>query len=145
MRRKIKKVEAENIRVTSGKPSDLERLFEFNIQRFVHDSSFKIRPFHKEIFRDTVQLSYPYYIFCFYRQDQLVGVSLSVLYNKTYEYINFGVLEEIPNLRTFVTKVNIEVAIQCGAQIFNAYAEDYGWKEHWHMDRVPQYNLIRGI
>ena len=140
LKRKIRKIEAQSVQITENNLNDLELLFVLNKKAFP-DSSFN-EPFREEVFKELTRL---------YREDlhlltfEINGVkqavSLAINFNGYYEYFNAGVNKEINNLGSFVIAKNIETATRLGAQIFDAFTQESGWKSRWHFTATPEYCL----
>jgi hypothetical protein len=139
LKRKLKKITQEKIQVLENNFSDVEFLIQFKIDRFKESSTFNW-PHRKEIFRDILKLPMKIFLNSFLLNGELQGVSLSILYNHDYAFVNFATKQDaFPNFSTFINMYNIEQAIKNGAKNFNAFAGDYGWKELWHLEKSPQY------
>lgn len=140
MRRKIRKVEKEQVVIRRNNFADLDFLFTWNMANFGDHSSFNDRPFHKEIFQDLLKFPYETFLLTFEVNNKKEGVSLAILYNGVYEYFNLGVNKTIPGLSTFVSIKNLEMALTSGAYLLDAFTGDYGWKEHWRFKKIPQHS-----
>lgn len=138
-RRKIKKISALNVTIEENNTEDIELLFEYNKNKFKENSFFHT-PHSQEIFRDLTRLSFKIHLTSFVINGTKEAVSFGLGYKDTFEYLNFGVRSDnIPNLTSFINMHNIEMAIQNKYRYFDAFIGDYGWKEHWHLDKTPQY------
>jgi hypothetical protein len=122
--------------------SDLELLFSLNHGNFRGESYLK----EEELapWRDLLQLPFDWRISVAAVDGVRIGVSLSVLYNKQWQYLITGVdFKNWPGLGKHLVKANIEAAIAAGADIFDAGLGDCGWKHIWHFDKIPQYEFIK--
>ncbi len=143
LKRKLKKIQQEKVEVVSNNLLNIEELMQFKIGRFGESSTFNW-PYRKEIFRDILKLPLKIFLNSFYLNDALQGVSLSILYQEDYAFVNFGISEEaFKNFTTFLTIYNIDQAIVNGAKSFDAFCGDCGWKELWHLDKSPQYTFYQ--
>ncbi len=142
MRRKIRHIEATSLKIFKNNFEEIENLFQFNIENFKDTSTFHLSG-RKESFREILQLSFPIYLLSFYINGTLEGVSLAVVgEDGTYEYLNLGVRSSAPkDLRSYIHLKNIEQALQHQAKIFNAGCSDCGWKELFHLEKIPQYKF----
>lgn len=142
MRRKMRHIEAEGIRIVKNEFENIEYLFQYNIDNFGERSTFHFSG-RKESFRELLTLGLPVYLLSFYIKDVLVGVSFSLLgKDNTYEYLNLGVSQDAPrDLKSYIHLKNIESAILDKASIFNAGCSDCGWKELFHLEKTPQYKF----
>lgn len=130
-----------------GHAEDLEVLIDWNVRNFGKESSF-LRPRRREIFREMLKLDerpqFTVDLLGVQIDGQMQGASLSIFSGKSYVYLNAGVNKtEFPNLGSWLIAQNIRRAIELGAEIFDAGLEDLGWKERWHLRRVPQFILVR--
>lgn len=140
MRRKVKKVEQNTVEIQKNIFEDVEKLFEYNEVAFGMDSTFHL-PFRKESFRDILKLNFPIYLMTFRINGEIKGISLAVVYNGVYEYLNLGAALDVRELRTYIHIKNIEEAIRAGVPILNAFNADCGWKELFHFQKTPQYKF----
>lgn len=140
MRRKLRKLEHNSIEIRKNEFEHIEKLFFYNENAFGKDSTFHL-PFRKESFRDILTLPFSIHLLTFYINGELKAVSLSVLYNGVYEYLNLGADLEFRELRSYVHMKNIEEALQLGADTLNAFSADCGWKELFHFQKIPQYKF----
>lgn len=146
-RRKIRKVERENIQIRSGQIEDMTTMIKFNLAQFGDHSAFSARPHLTEIFHDLTKLGWPVHLYGFLKDGIPIAASFALIYNDVYEYFNLGTDESIEkdNLRdlaTFVHKHNVEAAINANCYLFDAFTRSYGWKEHWKFAKIPQRELI---
>lgn len=139
LKRKLKKIQQEKVEVLDNNLLDIEQLMQFKINRFGESSTFNW-PHRKEIFRDILKLPVKIFLNSFYLNEVLQGVSLSILYQGDYAFVNFGINDEaFKNFTTFLNVYNIDQAITAGAKSFDAFCGDCGWKELWHLEKSPQY------
>ena len=142
-RRKIRKIEQEKVEITENEVTDLEVMFNYNLEKF-QDHSYFTTPFSQEIFRDLVAIGYKIHIMSFSINGIKEATSFALTYKDNYAYLNLGVKPGgTQNLTTFVHMKNLEKAISEKLNVFDAFIGDYGWKEHWHLDKIPQYQFIK--
>lgn len=140
--KKIRRFESEPLKVVKNNLDDIELMFEFNIKMFGNDSSFASRPFHKEIFRSHLSLpNLKPEILTFFYEEKMIAVSLALIYNGSYGYVNTGIDPDGPlkGFSTYVNIRNIQNAIECGAKSLDSFTGAYGWKDKWFFDASPQY------
>ena len=144
IKKKLKLVETlYQPKIVENNLDDLSRLFELNIKTFGGTSSFS-KPFRKEIFKDLVKLDFNYCIITLIISGKKEAVSLAIKYGETYIYVNAGVnKEDYPNLGTYLIAKNFEKAISLGSKYFDGGCEDLGWKERWHLDKIPQRFFVK--
>lgn len=140
--KRLMKVEELGITVAENNVADIELLFDWNIAAFP-DSAFIERPFHKEIFRDLVQThkNFSPRLLTYTVAGKKQAVTMGVIYKKTYASINRGIdLAADKNLREYIQMKKITDALTHGCQYFDAFVGDYGWKERWGCQKIPQYS-----
>jgi len=141
LRRVFKKLVASGLQIDTGKPADIELLFQLNIKRFSEESIFNDLK-HASCFREMLKLNNDWQISVFKFQGKIEAVSLGALYNKTYVYHNAGTnIRDYPNLGNVVIYNNIKKAIDLGADNFDAGSEDLGWKSRWYLNAIPMCKL----
>lgn len=138
LRKKIKSIEKMNPEIVVNNYSDIDALMDLNKKAFGKESSF-CKPFRYEIYHDLFNLNLDIHTLSFVINGKKEAISLAIKYKNSYVYINAGTNKKgVPNLGTYVIFKNIEKAIQVGAKFFDAGLEDLGWKERWHLDKIPQ-------
>lgn len=141
LKRKLKKIEQEKVEVILNNQPDMEKLIEFNIEKFNESATFNL-PHRKEIFRDILKLPLDIFLNSFYLNGELQAVSLAILHQKNLAFVNFGVSNSsFKNFTSFVNMYNIDLAFEKGAKIFDAFCGDCGWKELWHLEKKPVYSF----
>lgn len=141
MRYRVRKTEDIGIRVEEGDPDGLNILIDFNLKHFGAESSFHY-PYRKEIYHDLTALSVEVYILTYIINDIKEGASIALKYKNKYISFNKGSnSKQYPTLPTYMTSKNIEYAIQKGATEYDVLMGNYGWKESWHFDKIPQNKL----
>jgi len=142
LKKRLKKVPEENkIEVVFNNFADIELLFQYNIEKFKNDSSF-VWPGRKEAFRELLKPPFHPYLMTFLVNGQKQAVSLGILHNGVYESFNTGVsADAVYNLSSYIHVKKIDHAIELGAKLFDAFTGDYGWKENWNFDKIPQYSF----
>lgn len=145
LRRKIKKIEQHRVTTRLNTFEDIELLFDYNIQHFGASSSFNF-PHTKERFRNILQLSYPIFLYTFFVDEIIQGISFGLDYRGVFEYLNIGVQADSPKeLRAYINYYNIQEAIKRNIRVFDASVGDCGWKEHWHFTKIPQHIFERHV
>lgn len=138
----IKKGEQTGVETSTGTLNDLEILFDLNIQAFKEESSF-LFPYRKEIFRDIARLSIcKPHILTFKIKNQIYGVGLGVIYNNTYIALNAGIRKDTQfSLSSFTNLKTIDEAIKLGMLTYDVRGGNFGWKEEWCFEKIPQYKF----
>jgi len=144
VKKKIRRVETDyHPKIIENNFEDLERLFELNIKTFGNESIFCA--LFINIFRDLIRLHFDFHMITLAISGQKEAVSLSLMYGDTYVYMNAGTNKQnYPNLGTYLIAKNFEKAISLGSKYFDAGCEDLGWKERWHLDKIPQRFFVKG-
>lgn len=146
--KKMRRVERLGVEITKNKFEDIEKLFEFNIAMFGDHSSFSDRPFHKEIFRELLNLSpkFTTHLLSFSVAGVLTAVSISIEYRGIYAYILLGSDPNgVKDMATYINLQNIQNAIPAKAKFVDCFVGAYGWKDRWHFTPIPQYKYFFGI
>jgi predicted N-acyltransferase len=141
-KRKIRNIsENHKFEIITNNFSDLEYLFEYNINRFKDHSMFQ-RPYRKEIFRELVGLKFEPVVNSYIVDGKLEAVSMALIYRDTLESFNTGVSPNAPkNLREYIYILKIDHAIKKGLKKFDSFIRSYGWKEQWCFSKIPQYKF----
>lgn len=141
LQKKVRRIEREQAHIVCNNFSDIELLFQYNIAHFKEDSSF-LKPYRQEIYHDLLKLPFQFFLLSFVVNGETQGVSFSILYNSIYYYISLGIHEHaIKDLFTFIHIKNIEQALTASAHTLDALRDDYGWKERWHLSKIPEYTF----
>ncbi len=145
--KKIRRIEREQIEITVNDFNDIELMFEYNIATFGDASSFIMRPFHKEIFRDLVKMpDFKVYLKTFKIAGIKQGVSLALGLGNYYEYFITGINPVgVKDLATYINLNNIEQGIKEKYHNVDAFVGNYGWKERWHFEKHPQYKFEKNL
>lgn len=140
MMNKLNRVaKTSGIQVVEGNKSDLALLFQLNIERFGNSSSFA-HHYRRQIFNDLFEM-YPTDIFTVVVGGEKKAVSFSINSDGVYSSMNIGYDYEIRDLGKFVVATQIKRAIKLGCKVYDAGKGDSGWKEQFHLTRIPQYML----
>ncbi len=140
--KRIRKVaETGDVTIARGHAPDLELLFEFNIKKFKNASIFNL-PFRKDIYREMFT-AFPSSLLTYSVGGQKQAVGFGVIYNHGFYSFNTSVNPgSLPDLSTYVRINKIDEAIALGATLYDAMADDLGWKRNWHLTMVPLYEII---
>lgn len=138
------------VSISPGTMDDIETMFALNIKTF--DEKFEIKggrhssflyPHRMDTYRDLLNIPEITPLILNTTIDGTIqSVSLALLYKQWYLLINTGSnIHDIPNLGSYVYAKNIEHAFSLMPDIlyFDAGVESYGWKEIFHLEKVPQY------
>lgn len=106
------------------------KLVALSKQRFGTESDFSDPPL-VQAFLHFPQAPGKYVLLSFLRGEELLAVSLAVLHNGTYIFLNSGVAAADEEVGGGVIAENIKAAIELGADFFDAGFGDSGWKSRW--------------
>lgn len=142
-RRQFLKVKSEmeknRIEITQNDFSDIDLLFDLNIERH-GDESYLSESHNREIFNELVKI-FDVRLLTFKVNGVKAGASYSILYKGVYNYLSVGAdLKNYSSLGSYIGMENFNYAISLGAKIFDAGLGDCGWKKLWHLDKIPQYS-----
>ena len=127
------------IKIEDAKAEDLEMLFDYNKERFGETSSFQWE-YRKQVFRDLMS-QYDHDVFKVVINGDTKAISFSLLYKKTYLSMNIGYDYAIRDLGKLVVSTQFERAIKLKSELYDGGKGDSGWKEQFHLDKIPQYRL----
>lgn len=123
--------------------ADFDKLFALNHSRFGDESYLKEERI-KKVHRDLLKLPYDWQMISLEVNGELAAVSLAVLYNQVYYYLNSGAdFLKFRESGNYLNRLNLEKAINLQAKIFNVGLGDCGWKKRWNFTTVPQYKFVR--
>lgn len=142
-RRKSQEIEALNPAIRENAYGDMDMMIDLNIKSFGNNSSFN-KPFRREIFHDLLRGEFDAVMLTAEIAGKKESVSFGIKYKNTFVSINSGTnKQEFPNLGTYMILRRIEKAINLGCDTFDAGLESLGWKEKWHLQRIPEYKYYR--
>jgi CelD/BcsL family acetyltransferase involved in cellulose biosynthesis len=143
--RKLRNVENSGITVAYDQYEDVDFLFKTNIEHYKDSAipSMFARPYRQDIFRELVTGTYENFkgrLMTFRVNNEIVAVAMALVYKNVYESVNSGIGENAPkNCREYVQLQKIADAKKMGCTLFDAFVRDYGWKEKWKLEKIPQY------
>jgi len=123
--------------------NDLEVIMDLSVNRFGEESYLRTEK-ERQPFYDLLKLPLNWQLVSIAINGRKLASSLSVIYRDTYFYLIGGWdLSEAPNILKYLTKANLELAINNRTKIFNCSVGDCNWKSYWHMDKFAQYKFIK--
>lgn len=131
------------IETKKGGSEELELLFRLSKERFGRKSSFHM-DYRQQIYRDFIDL-YDVDIFTIILNGAPKAVSYGIMFKNTYILLSIGYDYSIPNLAKFLFSHLFTRAKELGCTLFDAGKGDNGWKERFHLTKIPQYKLTIGI
>lgn len=135
----IKQLHQQSVEIIYDNFSDLQIMVEFNKKRFGNESSFFFP--HRMDFINQVIEEFDAHLVSIKINGQTEAVGFGVKYNNSFIGINSGRNLEINSLGKFLSLQKIQQAISLGASRYDALLNDLGWKESFHFDRIPQYQI----
>lgn len=117
----------------------LDLLFEMNMQRFGNDSSFHMQ-YRQNVYKEFLNI-FDADVFTISLDNKLKAISYSIIYRDTYTSINLGYDLEVRDLQKLLVTTQIKRALEKGCKVFDAGQGNNGWKEHFHLTKIPQYRL----
>ncbi|MFA6513983.1 MAG: GNAT family N-acetyltransferase [Patescibacteria group bacterium] len=130
-----------SIQIVKEDFQDMEKLFDLNVKSFGKESYLGTGRERKD-FLDLIKLPLEWKLVTVIVDGVKSAVSLSVIYKETYFYMISGADNSlVKDVFKYLTKINLELAIENGAKIFNTSLGDCNWKQYWHFDKSPRYKL----
>jgi hypothetical protein len=124
-----------DIRLEWTKKINLEKIKEFNVSRFGHESDFSDKEMYDEFikFINTTEK----YIYCLnvYKENELVGLEFAIFFKNKYYIINGGYDKSIKNLGKLLIFEHIKKGFELKANEIDFLVGDTGWKELWNLDK----------
>ncbi len=127
------------VEIKDAQPEDVELLFKFSITRFGEKSSFTM-PQRQRIYHDLLK-KFPIDLFTINLNDEPKAISFCIMHNDTYITLNIGYDYDIRDISKLLVVTQIQRAMEKGFKRFDAGQGDNGWKEHFHLKKIPQYKL----
>jgi hypothetical protein len=144
VKRDLRKIQDLNPEILINRFQDIEQLIHFNQIRFGNDSTLRDH-FHEAAIRSlTVDPRLRPYLrmISVFIQGDLKACAYAFFCNNVYTYFIGGNDVDIPNLAKYLVYCLFQDGIQLGASRIDVMADDCGWKEHWHLEKEPQYQLF---
>jgi len=137
--------EKHEVKIVINNFSDLELIMDLSVKKFGDESYLKTDRERRPFF-DLIKLPLDWQAVTIIVDGVKIAGSLSVLYQGTYFYMLAGAdMVKLPDIFKYLTKVNLELALTKNAKIFNCSLGECNWKNHWHMNKLAQYKLVRSI
>lgn len=140
LKNRINKLYKEfNVQMEQGTEEDLEKMFGFSIKRFGEDSSFNM-PYRREVFK-SLFANFETDFFVIKLNGVVHAASFGIKKGDTYTSINNGYELEVRDLAKILAATQIRRAMEAGFKIYDGGKGENGWKEHFHLTKIPQYKL----
>lgn len=124
---------------------DLETLIDLNVKSFKKESYF-YGTLRRDIFRDLVKSKFDVVTMSAEINGKKESASFGIKYKDAFVSMNSGTnKKEFPDLGSYMILKRIEKAISLGCETFDAGLENLGWKEKWHLQRIPEYKFHYGF
>lgn len=141
IRRHNAEVDELEPKIAFNEPSDLDALIELNRRAFGDESSFN-KPHRREIYEDILKQFQTLTISATI-DGMKQNVSLAILYQGTFVSLAIGNnKDDYPNLGHYMFQRRVEKAIGLGCKTFDAGLGSLGWKDHWHLKKIPEYKYV---
>jgi hypothetical protein len=143
VRSHFRQIEEQKVEILRNNFADIELLFQYNMERFGADSSYHY-PGRKEIFRDLLKTSLDTHLLTFVINGVKEAVALTFFHNGVHKRISAGIKKgDWTHIISYINLKEIEYAISLGAKESDAAMGDYGWKEKWGFQKVPEYKFVK--
>lgn len=140
LKNRINKLHKEfDVQIEQGTEEEVEKMFAFSIKRFGEDSSFNMS-YRREIFKNlfaNIETDF----FVIKLNGVVQAASFAIKRGDTYTSINNGYDPEVRDLAKILAATQIKRAIEAGFKIYDGGKGENGWKEHFHLTKIPQYKL----
>jgi hypothetical protein len=127
------------VEIKNGTEEDLQKLFQFSIDRFGDRSSFNM-PDRQQIYREFLK-NFDVDLFTIELNGQTKAISFCFVYNGSYISLNIGYDYNIRDISKLLVVTQMKKAIEKGCSRYDAGQGDNGWKEHFNLTKIPQYRL----
>jgi CelD/BcsL family acetyltransferase involved in cellulose biosynthesis len=114
-------------------------MFDLSIKRFGDDSSFNMS-YRQKVFEDLYD-DYETDFFIIKLNNIIKATSFALKFKDTYTSINNGYNTEVRDLAKFLAVTQIQRAFEQDFKIYDGGKGGNGWKEHFHLTKIPQYKL----
>jgi hypothetical protein len=123
--------------------SDLELLFDLNVKHFGEESYLR-NDLERQPFRDLLKLPLDWRMVTIEVDGRKLASSLAVIYNNIYFYLIIGSdISEVKDVFKYLTKANLELALENKVKVFNCALGGCNWKDYWHLDKQPQHEFVK--
>lgn len=124
-----------HLRLEWTKEINLDKIKEFNIMRFGHDSDFSDKEMYDE-FLNLIKTTKKF-IYCLniYNENELVALEFAIFFKNKYYIINGGYDRKIKNLGKLLIFEHIKKAFELNSHEIDFLVGDSGWKELWNLEK----------
>jgi len=144
-RKKKRRLLKEEVEIVYNNFEDFDLMINLNIKNFGEESSFHF-PFRKEIFHDLLKLDYEPILLTSIIEGKKEAVSFAIKYKDKFISLNSGVNStSFPWLEKYLILKKVAKAIELKCRIFDACVGNCGWKENWHLEKIPQFKFCTSI
>ena len=140
-RKKKRRLLKEEVEIVYNDFNDFDLMIDLNLKNFGKESSFN-QLFRKEIFHDLLKLNYEPILFTSVIDGKKEAVSFAIKYKDKFISLNSGVNSApFPWLEKYLILKKVAKAIELKCQIFDACLGNCGWKDNWHLEKIPQFKF----
>ncbi len=144
-RKKKRRLLKEEVEIVYNDFNDFDLMIDLNLKNFGGESSFNW-PFRKEIFHDLLKLNYEPILLTSIIDGKKEAVSFAIKYKDKFISLNSGVNStSFPWLEKYLILKKVAKAIELKCRIFDACVGDCGWKEYWHLEKIPQFKFVKKL
>ncbi len=134
----IREIEVLKSEIIEDNFNDFDLLIELNKKAFGEKSLF-YKPYKIESYKDLLKLNFDIHMLTFIINNQKEAIFFYIIYKDTFVGINSGTNRNSAfNLGTYLNYIKFCKAIQLKAKFYDAGLNDLGWKEKWHLEKIPQ-------
>jgi len=131
------------VEIKDGAEEDLKKLFQFSIDRFGENSSFNMSD-RQQIYHELLQ-KFEVDLFKIILNGETKALSFCFVFNGSYVSLNIGYDYDVRDISKLLVVTQIKRALEKGCTRYDAGQGDNGWKEHFSLTKVPQYQLKLNI
>ena len=131
------------VKVVHNNFADLEILMDLNVKHFGEESYLRTDK-ERQPFRDLLTLPLDIQMITIEVDGEKLAASLAIVHKGIYFYLIIGSdISKIDNVFKYLTKANLELALNRKSKMFNCALGACNWKDYWHLDKQPQYEFIK--
>lgn len=131
------------IEIKDGDKDDLNLLFKFSIDKFAENSSFNMQ-YRQNIYKYLMDI-YKVDLFTISVNGEKKGIAYCIIHNGVYTLLNVGYDHDLRDIGKVLVSAQIDRAINNKCKKYDAGKGDNGWKERYHLSKIPQYKLTLNL
>ena len=140
----LKKLEALNINVKWEKLEHFNKMKEYSVHRFSHESDFADDEFVAEIYPlyDWLNKQGKLLTCAIYLNGRLEGLEIAAIHNEIYYVLNGGYNMSISNLGKFLLYQHLKKAFDLKLKKIDFLSGEEPWKKLWNLKQEVYYEAI---